>query len=68
MEEIIMTYEKLKGYPLITEKEITWGLEAAVRQVKSCLPGFASSFKHIFTTGQFYAEAENNQWTNGRKG
>ncbi len=60
-----MTYEKLKGYPLITEKEITWGLEAAVRQVKSCLPGFTSSFKHIFTTGQFYAEAENNQWTNG---
>ncbi len=60
-----MTYEQLKEYPQITDEEVKMGLETGIRQVQSALPRFSSSFKHIFSTEQFYTEAENNQWTNG---
>lgn len=49
----------------ITETEIKEALETAVSQSEFALSKFGTRFKHIFSTNQFYTEAQNNQWTNG---
>ena len=49
----------------ITETEIKEALETAVSQSEFALSKFGTRFKHIFSSNQFYTEAQNNQWTNG---
>lgn len=57
--------KRFEGLPEITEDQLKHALETAIRQTKSCLPEFSSTFKHIFSTHNFYPSAPNDQWTNG---
>lgn len=57
--------ENLKHTPEITAAEVLASLDTAVRQTRSCLPGFAEQFKGIYSTNSFYSPAPNDQWTNG---
>lgn len=66
MEERMNTNQKyLQNIPEVTDQEIQQALDTAIRQTRCCLPEFSGAFKHIFSNGNFYTKALNNQWTNG---
>lgn len=60
-----MKREELLGYPALEPEELNEALETAVRQAEFACSRFGDRFKHIFSTGNFYNEAPNDQWTNG---
>lgn len=60
-----MKREELLGYPVLEPEELNEALETAVRQTEFACSRFGDKFKHIFSTGNFYNEAPNDQWTNG---
>lgn len=60
-----MKREELLGYPALEPEELNEALETAVRQTEFACSRFGDRFKHIFSTGNFYNEAPNDQWTNG---
>ena len=60
-----MKKEELLSYPVMTQAELEEALKTAVLQTRFSMSRFGRGFKHIFSTGNFYTEATNNQWTNG---
>ena len=53
------------NYEPITAAEIRAALDFAVGQIDSILPEFTDSFQPAFSVNNFYAPAENTDWTNG---
>lgn len=60
-----MKKEELLSYPELSPAELLEALEISVSQTRFSMSIFGGAFKHIFSTGGFYTEAPNNQWTNG---
>ena len=60
-----MNLQEFEQYEMITEREVKDALDAAANQSEFALGRFGTRFKHIFSTNQFYTEAQNDQWTNG---
>ncbi|MFR1833998.1 MAG: glycoside hydrolase family 88 protein [Lachnospiraceae bacterium] len=60
-----MNLQEFEQNEQMTEQEVKEALETAVSQSEFALSEFGTRFKHIFSTNQFYTEAQNNQWTNG---
>lgn len=60
-----MKWNELMKKPELSEQETKKALECALRQTESCLDGFSSQFKFIYSVNGFYAPAPNEQWTNG---
>ncbi|GLC83375.1 glycoside hydrolase family 88 protein [Lacrimispora brassicae] len=60
-----MKKEELSNYPVMTQAELEEALKTAILQTRFSMSRFGGAFKHIFSTGNFYTEAPNNQWTNG---
>lgn len=60
-----MNLQEFEQYKMVTEREVKEALDMAANQSEFALSRFGTRFKHIFSTNQFYTEAQNNQWTNG---
>lgn len=60
-----MEREEILKYPVLEQAELKQALETAVRQTSCACSRFGEQFKHIFSTGNFYTTAANDQWTNG---
>lgn len=60
-----MIQEELLRYPEIEREEVREALDIAAGQSRFALERFGTGFKHIFSTNNFYTEAQNDQWTNG---
>lgn len=60
-----MTEKELLERPFFKSDELSQATDIALEQIQFSLGRFGIKFKHIFSENGFYAEAENNQWTNG---
>lgn len=60
-----MERETILTYPVLEQGELEQALKAALRQTACACSHFGEQFKHIFSTGNFYTTAANDQWTNG---
>ena len=60
-----MSKKRISEYPRLTGAELAAGLAQALDQTGYALSEFGHRFKHSFSTGNFYPEAPNDQWTNG---
>lgn len=60
-----MKKEEILNYPAMGQAELKDALTTAIGQTQFAVSRFGEKFKHIFSTGNFYTEAPNSQWTNG---
>lgn len=51
--------------PVITKKEITCGMEFAVKQILENLPEFTTRFQKAYSENGFYQPVPNDDWTQG---